>query len=79
MDELMSCVSGRGKELYDLLAKEFGLPECVQQFEVSFHRDDVVICRCTWIATASPASDMARNLRTEWGDKPAEVHCGTDY
>lgn len=70
MDKLMTCTSGRGKELFDLLAKEFGLPDTVQLFEVSFNRDDAVICSCTWVATEPDAPDMSRNLRTVFTGNP---------
>ncbi|WP_448167685.1 hypothetical protein [Burkholderia ambifaria] len=63
MKRLMSGTTGRGRELFELLAREFALPECVQEFEVSFHLDGTVICRCTWLA--AELDEDEKNVRLE--------------
>lgn len=59
LQKMMSPERGRGKELFELLKREFALPEQCFQFEVSFEMNEPVMVRCTYLALETD-DDRAR-------------------
>ncbi|MBC7201935.1 MAG: hypothetical protein H5U29_00230 [Pusillimonas sp.] len=51
--KVMTAMSGKGKELCDMLRREFGVPDRCTWFSVRFDHDDVVRVQCEYI----PASE----------------------
>jgi hypothetical protein len=51
-------MSGRGKELCDMLRKELGVPDGVREFEVRFAMNEAISVRCKYLPNA-PRSDTS--------------------
>ena len=57
MKSLMLSCEGRGKEIYEMLRKEFQLPPNVKRFQVSFEVDEPVKILCAWYVEEPDGED----------------------
>ena len=55
-DQVMQSMSGRGRELQDMLRRELGVPEHALSFSVHFGVDSLVRVQCEYMPKEPPSN-----------------------
>lgn len=57
MADVLMSMSGRGRELYELLRTELGVPDCTRSMSVTFTVGEPVVVACEFFPVELPEAD----------------------